>query len=113
MDANNSERTLVNVLEMEKLSSCHLDNKRQRQLSTSTAASQEHEQNTGKNNIKDGRTIECRVDYCVVQDDRFAEELGNYTGIWAGDTGKSVPQIRSRYFGDHIHQNSYYYNNKT
>ncbi|KAG5981076.1 hypothetical protein E4U55_003326 [Claviceps digitariae] len=112
MDVNNSEKTLVGGMEMENMPCCDLDQQRHRQLSTSSAASREQEHRTEKV-PKDQGSIERRVDYCVVQDDRFAEEFGNYTGIWAGDADNSAPQTRSRYFGDHIHQNAYYGNNKT
>ncbi|KAG6000491.1 hypothetical protein E4U43_001587 [Claviceps pusilla] len=112
MDANNSQKTLANALEMETMPCCDPDQPRQRQLSTASAASREQDRGTEKN-TKDRGSIKCRVDYCVVQDDRFAEKFGNYTGIWAGDTGNSVPRIRSRYFGDHVHQNAYFYKNKT
>ncbi|KAG5923896.1 hypothetical protein E4U42_004807 [Claviceps africana] len=105
---NNSETTLVNALDMDNMACCDRDQERQRQLSTSSAASREREQGTGKN-TKDQGSIECRVDYYVVEDDRFAGKFGNYTGIWAGETGDAVPQTRSRYFGDHIHQSAYYH----
>ncbi|KAG5914134.1 hypothetical protein E4U53_004704 [Claviceps sorghi] len=108
MDVNNSETTLVDALNMENMPCCDLDRQRQRQLSTSSAASRGQEHDAEKN-TKDAGSIECRVDYCVVQDDRFAGKFGNYTGIWAGETGDAVPQIRSRYFGDHIHQSAYFH----
>lgn len=55
------------------------------------------------------RRIQRRVAVCVVaEDERAPVESGNYTGVWSGDRGgRPVPQTRSRYFGDHIHQRTY------
>ncbi|GAB0134020.1 hypothetical protein EsDP_00002406 [Epichloe bromicola] len=109
MDVNDSERTLVGSLEVEDMHSSYgMDQEqRQRQLSASSATCRKQGQEMEKDNTKDRTSIERRVDYCVVEDDRYALELGNYTGVWAGNTCGSVPQTRSRYFGDHIHQSAY------
>ncbi|KAG6274073.1 hypothetical protein E4U47_001652 [Claviceps purpurea] len=106
---NDSERTLVDAMETGNKPVCGPDGQRQRQLSSFSASSDEGQaQSMDDNRTKYQGSIKRRVDYCVVEDDQVAVELGNYTGVWAGDTGESVPQVRSRYFGDHIHQNAYH-----
>lgn len=96
MDANDSERTLVGTLEVEDLDS-RMSPHGQRRHSNSSPDYRSQ---------KDG-AIELRVDFFVVEDDRYAVRLGNYTGVWAGTASGSIPQTRSRYFGDHIHQHAY------
>ncbi|KAG6312558.1 hypothetical protein E4U44_003247 [Claviceps purpurea] len=106
---NDSERTLVDAMETGNKPACGPDGQRQRQLSSFSASSDKGQaQSMDDNRTKYQGSIKRRVDYCVVEDDQVAVELGNYTGVWAGDTGESVPQVRSRYFGDHIHQNAYH-----
>ncbi|OAQ62390.1 hypothetical protein VFPPC_14139 [Pochonia chlamydosporia 170] len=102
MDVNDSERTLVNThtLEVQDLQTCTSEQSQDRRSSASSSSDQPSQ-------AKDTRSIERRVDYCVVEDDRYAVRFGNYTGVWAGDAADSVPQTRSRYFGDHIHQQAY------
>ncbi|QPG95610.1 hypothetical protein C2857_001371 [Epichloe festucae Fl1] len=108
MDVNDSERTLVGSLEVEDMHSYGVDQEqRRRQLSAAPATSRKQGREMEKDKTKYRRSIERRVDYCVVEDDRYALQLGNYTGVWAGNTCGSVPQTRSRYFGDHIHQSAY------
>ncbi|PNY25690.1 Uncharacterized protein TCAP_04371 [Tolypocladium capitatum] len=57
------------------------------------------------------RRIQRRVDFCVcvmADDAKGRAKTGNYTGVWSGDKGgRPVPQTRSRYFGDHVHQRMY------
>lgn len=50
--------------------------------------------------------IQRRVEVCVREDDDvYLVKNGNYTGVWSGD--QSGRQTRSRFFGDHIHQQAY------
>ncbi|OAA38351.1 hypothetical protein NOR_06741 [Metarhizium rileyi] len=100
MDINDSERTLVGTLEVQDLHHFAVDEERQ-----SSPSRRQRPQPTEQ--AKDAGSIERRIDYCVVEDDRYAVRFGNYTGVWAGNAGRSVPQTRSRYFGDHIHQHAY------
>ncbi|KAK2592561.1 hypothetical protein QQS21_009741 [Conoideocrella luteorostrata] len=105
MDVNDSERTLVDTLEVEDMQP--YDVCQQRRESRASSATASHQNQHSAKEYKGPRSIERRVDYCVVEDDRCAVQFGNYTGVWAGSPGSSVPQKRSRYFGDHIHQNAY------
>ncbi|KHN97607.1 uncharacterized protein MAM_04622 [Metarhizium album ARSEF 1941] len=112
MDVNDSEHTLVDTLEVQDLylygDGDHHQERRSLSAHSSTASHGPRPQSNSQ--TKDTGCIERRVDYFVVEDDRYAVRFGNYTGIWAGNAGGSVPQTRSRYFGDHIHQHAYHTN---
>jgi hypothetical protein len=97
MDISDSEHTLVGTLDIQDLD--HYAAADNRRRSSTSPQPQTQQKDTG--------SIERRVDYCVVKDDQYAIRFGNYTGVWAGNHGNPVPQTRSRYFGDHIHQHAY------
>lgn len=105
-DINDSERTLVGTLEVQDLH-YYPSGQGRRSLSVVSPTPSHQQQPQVNHQSKDGGCIQRRIDYFVIEDDRYAVRFGNYTGVWAGNAGVSVPQTRSRYFGDHIHQHAY------
>ncbi|KZZ93854.1 hypothetical protein AAL_05570 [Moelleriella libera RCEF 2490] len=110
MDINDSEGTLVSTTEIQDAQRQPLKQPRE-SLTTDSIVERQAQGDLGRNS-RDAGSIERRVDYCVVEEAQDAAQYGNYTGVWAGETADSVPQTRSRYFGDHIHQNAYRLSNK-
>lgn len=108
MRANDSQGTLVGSLDADDFSQYGVDQQLRGSLPDPTTPARQYSPRCGTA-LRDAGSIELRVDYFVSEDDDCALRHGNYTGVWAGDSGASIPLTRSHYFADHVHQSVYYY----